>query len=129
MSKKVNEEIAVNLYINDLKHQKMELMRHQNELGQQIVNLNQKISKLENLSEDDKKTFLDINIKFFPEIPTKIKTLLTNYAKTHLHQNSITAEEVFKLGKRNVQSIYGIGKWFIIDLDIFFELKGYDWKD
>lgn len=35
MSKKVNEEIAVNLYINDLKHQKMELMRHQNELGQQ----------------------------------------------------------------------------------------------
>lgn len=129
MSKKVNEEIAVNLFINDLKHQKTELMRHQNELGQQIVNLNQKISKLENLSEDDKKTFLDINIKFFPEIPTKIKTLLTNYAKTHLHQNSITAEEVFKLGKRKVQSIYGIGKWSIIDLDIFFERKGYNWKD
>jgi len=129
MSKKTDPSVAFNLYLNDLKKQKNDLMQRQNSIGLQIVGLTNQISKLSTLDDNAKTTYLDMNIKFYPEIPTRIKNLLNAYAQTKLNKDFLTAADVLKLGKTQISSISGLGKWSIIDLDMFFENKGYTWND
>ncbi|MCR5145878.1 MAG: hypothetical protein K6B70_00800 [Clostridia bacterium] len=105
-----------------------ELLSQRDKLFKEVDKLNGEINRLSSLSEEEKGTYIDLDISLYPEIPTRIKNIFNNYGKEHHWPKPITARFIFNKGKEKIGSIHGIGYWSIVDLDNFFTDKGLSWK-
>ena len=118
---------AVENQLSVLKAEKNALLTEQSLISVKLLKITRTINRYEKLSEEEKDKCLTIDFAYYPEIPTRIKTIFINYAKNN-NIPRLTALDVFELGKEKVSKINGIGKWSIIDLENFFESKGHEWK-
>lgn len=118
---------AVENQLSVLKAEKNALIAQQSLISAKLLKTTRTINRYENLSEEEKDKCLTIDFAYYPEIPTRIKTIFINYARNN-NIPRLTALDVFKLGKKEVSKINGIGKWSIIDLENFFNSKGLEWK-
>jgi len=118
---------AVENQLSVLKAEKNALIAQQSLISAKLLKTTRTISRYENLSEEEKENCLTIDIAYYPEIPTRIKTIFSKYAEEN-NLPRLTALDVFNLGKEKVSGIHGIGKWYLIRLEDFFETKGLKWE-
>ena len=111
---------AVSNRLNFLKAEKARL-------SNQLSSINNEINTLSTLTEEERNRYISLDISLYPEIPTRIKTIFNKYA-SEKKMKTITAKNIYDMGKDTVSKIYGIGYWSIIDLTLFFESKGLNWQ-
>lgn len=89
----------------------------------ELEEINKKIAILKETAK-----FFETDLNYCFEIPERLKT----YLRYHFHSKGIKSLKVYniyEMGRKKTRSIYGVGKWSIIDLDNFFVSHGLNWFD
>lgn len=111
---------------NYMKQITEELTALEQERADYLTKLEEIDKKIESLKKAN--DFFQTHIFSCFEIPERVKTYLGYYAFAN-KINPLKVYNIYEMGRKKVRSIYGIGRWSIVDLDKFFSSHGYEWFD
>ena len=119
--------MSANSTNNAVSNRLKELKIEEKDLLLRLGKCNYEFDKLSKLSEDDRYYYLDLDINLYPDISSRVKTILCNYGKRHNWPTPITPRFIYNRNKSEIAAIRGIGLWSIAELDGFFMLRDLSW--